>query len=557
MVREKLESSLGRIVGWGLIGATMLVTPWWALDPINPIKMLVVVPVGFMCLALLVANRKSIAWSKYKVVLYLTAAFVAWQIFVVLLSGGEINQQLFGTQGRNTGLITYLVFLSIFIGSIVTSKAEFYRRFVIIVFVVGTSSLIYGFIQAVGADPIKWVNPYSPVFGFLGNPNFQSSLLGILGAIAFAQLIQHSLKTQFKALIAAYLLATLYVIRETASQQGFLVLGLGIGVVLGLYVTQRSKALGIVYGALSVLGFFAVLLGTLNKGLLASILYKESVTYRGDYWRAGWKMTSEHPIFGVGMDSYGDWYRRSRTLAATLRRGPDITSNAAHNVFLDISSYGGFPLLIIYMALMVLVVISAVKVSRRSNSFNPIFAGLVGGWVAFQAQSIISINQIGLAIWGWVLSGLIIGYEINTRDSVASSPIVKKGRNGGKPEQTSAGSVVALFIAFVLGVLVGMPPYVASAKYKSALETNNPKIVQEAAYIWPYDSSRMIQVAMTLNDNKLVAQGLEVAVDAVAKFPDNYGAWATLQLMTSATAEQKAKALAQMKRLDPLNPNLK
>jgi hypothetical protein len=257
------------------------------------------------------------------------------------------------------------------------------------------------------------------------------------------------------------------------------------------------------------------------------------------------------------MDSYGDWYRRSRTLAATLRRGPDTTSNAAHNVFLDISSYGGFPLLIIYAALMVLVVISAIKVLNRSTSFNPVFAGLVGGWVAFQAQSIISINQIGLAIWGWVLSGLIIGYEINTRDAVVAETVVKKGRVAGKPAQTSAGSVVALFVAFVLGVLVGMPPYVASAKYKSALETSNPTVIQEAAYIWPIDPSRMIQVAMTLNENKLETQGLEVALDASKKFPDNYLVWATLDAMKNATAEQKAQALAQMKRLDPLNPNLK
>jgi len=556
-MQEKLENSLSQIIGWGLIGATLLVTPWWALDPINPIKMLVVVPVGFMCLALLAVNRKSLTWSKYKAVLGLTAAFVAWQIFVVLLSGGEINQQLFGSQGRNTGLITYLAFSLIFFGSIVASKVEFHRRFITAVFVVGTASMFYGFIQAVGSDPIKWVNPYSPVFGFLGNPNFQSSLLGVLGAIAFAQLFVKSLKIQFKALIALYLLATLYIIKETHSQQGFLVLGLGIGVVVGLYMAQRSKALGISYTVLSVLGFFAVLFGTLNKGPLASLLYKESVTYRGDYWLAGWKMTTGHPIFGVGMDSYGDWYRRSRSLAATLRRGPEVTSNAAHNVFLDISSYGGFPLLIIYMALMVLVVISAVKVFKRNTGFNPVFAGLFGGWVAFQAQSIISINQIGLAIWGWVLSGLIIGYEINTRDSVEVAQAAKKSRTVSKAEQSSAGSVVAIFVAFVLGVLVGMPPYVASAKYKSALETSDPQVVQKAAYLWPYDSSRMIQVAMVLNENKLVAQGLQVAVDAVAKFPDNYGVWVTLDSMTSATPKQKAEALAQMKRLDPLNPNLK
>jgi len=556
-VQEKLESSLGRILGWGLIATTLLVTPLTAIDPINPIKMLVVVPVGFICLGLLLANRKSVVWSKYKLVFGLISAFVVWQVLVVLISGGEIYQQLFGSQGRNTGFITYVAFSLIFVGTIIASRSAQLKKLVIVIFIVGGASLAYGVIQALGGDPFKWVNPYSPVFGFLGNPNFQSSLLGVLGAIAFAQLFVKSLRIQFKALIGLYLLVTLYVIKETHSQQGFLVLALGIGVIVGVYVLQIKRSLGIAYGLLSIVGFFAVLIGTLNKGPLASILYKDSVTYRGDYWRAGWNMTINHPIFGVGMDSYGDWYRRSRTLAATLRRGPDTTSNAAHNVYLDISSYGGFPLLIIYMALMVLVVISAVKVLKRSKGFDPVFVGLFGGWVAFQAQSIISINQIGLAIWGWVLSGLIIGYEINTRDGQVIETVSKKGRVAGKPTQTSAASVVALFIAFVLGVLVGMPPYVASAKYKSALETSDPKVIQDAAYIWPLDYSRMIQVAMTLNENKLEAQGLEVALDATKKFPNNYSVWATLDAMKSATAEQKAQAKREMKRLDPLNPNLK
>jgi O-antigen ligase len=556
-VREKLESLLGRIIGWGLIATTLLVTPLTAMDPINPIKMLVVVPVGFMCLGLILVNRKSVDWGKYRVVLGLIIAFVTWQVLVVSISGGEFYQQLFGSQGRNTGFITYLAFSLIFIGSVVASNAVLLKKFILTSGVVGSASLAYGVVQASGGDPIKWVNPYSPVFGFLGNPNFQSSLLGVLGAIIFGQFFVKELKLQFKALVGSYLLVTVYVIKETNSQQGFLVLALGIGVVVGLYVVGLSKKLGIAYGLLSVLGFFAVLIGTLNKGPLASLLYKDSVTYRGDYWRAGWNMTVNHPIFGVGMDSYGDWYRRSRTIEATLRRGPDTTSNAAHNVYLDISSYGGFPLLIIYVALMVLVVVSAVRVLKRGTGFNPIFAGLFGGWVAFQAQSIISINQIGLAIWGWVLSGLIIGYEINTRNSVAIELTSKKGRVTRKPEQISAGSVVALFVAFVLGVLVGMPPYVASAKFKSALETSNPTIIQQAAYIWPLDAVRMIQVSLTLDENKLGEQALKVSVDATEKFPDNYSVWAALNAMKSASDQQRSDALVQMKRLDPLNPTLK
>ena len=548
---------MGRVLGWGLIATTLLVSPLWSLDPINPIKMLAVVPVGFMCLGLLLANRKIVVWDKYKIAFGLVVAFVLWQVLVLFLSEGQFLPQIFGSNGRNTGLVTYVAFSLVFVGSIVASSLYQIKRFILVVLFVGVTSLAYGLVQALGGDPFNWVNPYSPVLGFLGNPNFQSSLLGVLGAIVFGQIFVKGLKVQFKALVGLYLLATLYVIKETNSQQGFLVLTIGVGVVIGLYVLQRGRTLGVTYGLMSLAGFFTVLFGTLNKGPLASILYQDSVTYRGDYWRAGWKMTVDNPIFGVGMDNYGDWYRRSRTIEATLRRGPDVTSNAAHNVFLDISSYGGFPLVLIYIALMALVIVSATKVLKRETGFNPAFAGLVGGWLAFQAQSIISINQIGLAIWGWVLSGLIIGYEINTREKVATESVPKKGRVAAKPAQTSAASVVALFVAFVLGVLVGMPPYLASAKYKSALESSNPTLIQEAAYLWPLDPSRMIQVSMTLNENKLEDQGLEIALDATESFPDNYGVWGALSTMKNATAEQKAQALAQMKRLDPLNPNLK
>jgi O-antigen ligase len=475
---------------------------------------------------------------------------------VFLISGGEKLQQFFGTTGRNTGLITYLAFSILFVVSMAASTSAFLNRFLLVSLVVGVASLSYGLIQALGGDPFDWVNPYSPVFGFLGNPNFQSSLLGILGSVVFAQLIARKVSLQTKMAYLAYLLVTLFVIKETDSQQGFLVLIIGSGIAFGIYLNQKNRVLANSYLGLALLGFVAVLFGTLNKGPLGSLLHKDSVTYRGDYWRAGWKMTLENPIFGVGLDSYGDWYRRSRTIEATLRRGPDITSNAAHNVFLDISSYGGFPLVLIYIALMVLVIISAVKVIKRSEGFNAGFVGLVAGWVAFQAQSIISINQIGLALWGWVLSGLIIGYEINTREGEVIENR-KLANKSNKPVQASAGTTLAMFVGFIVGVLVGMPPYFASAKYKGALETSNPTVIQEAAYIWPLDPSRMIQVAMTLNDNKLEAQGLVVAVDASNRFIDNYGVWATLYAMKSASEQQKAEALTQMKRLDPLNPNLK
>jgi hypothetical protein len=258
-MQENLESTVGRVVNLGLVAATLFITPWWALDPINPIKMLVVVPVGFMCLALLAANRSSVEWNKYKLVLGLTASFVAWQILVLFVSDGAFNQQIFGSQGRNTGLITYFAFSLIFIGAVIASNSIAMKRLVLVALAVGTASIAYGFIQAIGADPINWVNPYSPVFGFLGNPNFQSSLLGILGSILFAQQFVKGMKSSLRVLLIAYLLATLYIIKETVSQQGFLVLAIGLGVVTGLYLLQRKRSLGITYGLLSFFTFFLVL----------------------------------------------------------------------------------------------------------------------------------------------------------------------------------------------------------------------------------------------------------------------------------------------------------
>lgn len=556
-MREKTELALGKVLVWALISVTLAITPLWSMDPINPIKMLGVSALGFIGLGILLANHKVLLLGRFTVPMILISGFVLWIFVVFAISGGERLQQLFGTNGRNTGLITYLAFSILFVVAMATANAEFLHRFLFASLFVGIASIFYGLIQAAGADPFDWVNPYSPVFGFLGNPNFQSSLLGMLGSVVFTQLLSGAVKLQLKGAYLVYLLVTLFVIKETDSQQGYLVLLIGSAVSLGVFVNQRSKALGYSYLGLVLIGFFAVLVGTLNKGPLASLLYKDSVTYRGDYWRAGWKMTLDNPVFGVGLDSYGDWYRRSRTIEATLRRGPDVTSNAAHNVFLDISSYGGFPLLLIYIALMVLVVVSSIKVIKRSQGFNAGFVGLLAAWVAFQAQSIISINQIGLALWGWILSGLIIGYEINTRTGHVAVEEKKKGKTATKPVQASPATTLSMFLGLIVGVLAGMPPYLASAKFKNALETSNVTMIQEAAYIWPTEPMRMSQVAVALNENKLNEQGLQVAIDATKRFPDNYVVWATLYSMNYATQAQKAQALGQMKRLDPLNPTLR
>ena len=555
-MKNQAAAHLRLILGIGLVAVTIAVTPWFSVDPINPIKMMFASGVAFASLGIVIANRKSLITKQHRTIMILTGAFAAWMWVVLVFSIGEFHQQLFGMYGRNTGFVTYLSFVILLFVATLVSNRENNSKLYPFFLIAGSASLVYGVMQSLGAEPIKWVNGYSPVIGFLGNPNFQSSFLGVIGSLVFAMALSSKTSIKVRAIYGVYLLVTLYTIGESNSQQGFLVLISGMAVAFAIYLNSKSKNLTIGYLALSLIGFIALILGTQAKGPF-SFLYKTSVSLRGDYWRAGWNMTLDNPILGVGMDSYGDWYRRGRDLETVSGGDYDRTANAAHNVLLDISAGGGFPLALIYLAIAVLVVIAALRVIRREKEFNPLFAGFVGAWVAYQAQSIISINQIGLAIWGWCLSGLIIGYEINTR--VVPTVIEEKGPKikAGAVAQSSALTGLALFVGLAVGLTAGGPSYVASVKYKTALETRNLSEITKGAYLWPLEQLRMVEVAGAFNDQKFEKEALAITLDAIDRFPNSYYVWRALYYMKAATPEQKQEALEQMKRLDPLNPTIK
>ena len=551
-----------RLLVWTAGLTTLLVLPTTAFDPINVPKLVVIAVGGFMALGGLAAERKRFLQSKYRLIHVFGLAFILDLIIVLCVSGTNFNQEFYGTFGRATGFVAYFSLCLLLVSAVVSAQVSTLMKITWTLLATGGASILYGAVQALGGDPFNWVSGYNPVIGFLGNPNFQSSFVGFNGIAAFAVMIGSN-KRSLRMIMAIDVIASVVVISLTDSQQGFLVLAGGIAVVALMWIkNSKFKVAMIPALVVSFIGVVLVALGSLNSGPLASLLYKASVTYRGDYWRAGWKMTVEYPLFGVGLDSYGDWYRRARTVEATLRRGPDVVSNAAHNVLLDLSSNGGFPLLIIYLFMLGLVLVSAWRVLRRSNTFDPFFSGLFAVWIAYQAQSIISLNQLGLAVWGWIISGLIIGYEINTREAsggIDSKQNLKKGKNGSaKAQQTvSAGVLVGMFAGGLVGLIIGLQPLIASSKFLSALNSQDPKLVQQAAYISPLDATYMYRIADILANNNLVAAATAVSNDSLKSFSDDYPLWAIRTRLEGLPQEEIDRALKEMKRLDPHNPNLK
>jgi O-antigen ligase len=561
-----LEAKALKVLRSGLLILAVVTTLWMApyssLDPVSLPKMSVLVFLSVLLSGIWLPRITYLIQGKFQLVTALALVFTSLLILIVCFSGSGIWLQIYGTYGRNTGALTYLALVLLLLSTAIATDKYFLEKILQSLVALGVVLVIYGQIQHQGWDPLPFQNAYeNNVFGTLGNPNFMSAFMGMIGVVAIGLSISGKIPKRISAILLMLSFATLVIVYETDSLQGFLNFTAGFAslVILWLFMQQKKRAaiaLSSVVGA----GGGLVFLGLINVGPLANYLFKGSLEARGFYWRAGVNMLIDHPLFGVGMDGYGDWYRRSRTLEDTLV-SPYINSDSAHNVFLDIASNGGFPLFVTYLAILSLVVGAILRVVKRSKSFNPYFAAAVGGWVAFQAQSLISINQIGLAIWGWLLSGLIIGYEISTRNeggeetksSNNESRRIEKQRN----QVLSSITIVSIFASTLMASILSIPPFVAANEFYNALKSGNALQLQPAAYIKPYDRVRFTFVASNLAQNDLNDRALIVIRDAVELFPNSYEAWNILVGLPNASPQEITRAKAEMRRLDPHNPDLK
>jgi O-antigen ligase len=561
-----LDVKAKKLLSFGLMSTvaltTLLILPYSSWDPVSLPKMCFVVFAGPVLFGLWAPSLKKIIAQGYGGILVLSTLLILQMLLVFVFSGTSLWLQMYGTFGRSTGLFTYIALTLLMMSSAVASSSQFISRFIMLPISLGVILVVYGQVQHQGWDPFLFVNAYgSNVFGTLGNPNFMSAFMGMIGALAFTMMLNKSLSLRVRIVLSALTMASIVIIYQTKSVQGYLNLATGI-IVTGLLwlFMSKKKTFAILASGLAGAGGALIFLGLVNMGPLSDSLYKSSLAARGYYWRAGIKMLFDHPFFGVGMDGYGEWYRRSRNLEDTLVN-PGIHSDAAHNIFLDFASSGGFPLILIYLAILGLVILSVIRVVRRNNGFNPYFVALVAAWVAYQAQSFISINQIGLAIWGWVLSGLIIGFEINTRTDNASelSPGTGSRLFGQKKlgQSLSPSTVVSVFTAVLIGALVAVPPYVAANKYYKALKSGDALVLQPATYAKPYDRVRFTFSASNFAQNGLNDRALVVIRDGVKLFPNSYEAWSVLAGLPNASAAEITQAKAEMKRLDPFNPDLK
>lgn len=528
-------------------------------DPVNVTKLLLLGVFGTGLLFLLLTYRRVLFAHERVLFTASVLSFTAFSLLTNFTSPAPFNLTFYGVNGRNTGFLTYFFFSVFALAGFALSQIDNFKTLLYGFFFAGVVNIVYCLWAWQIGDFIPWNNIYGQILGTFGNPNFIGAFLGMVIVGITSYLLQPNLGLPLRvSLLAINLVAFLEVIASRAVQGLVVTFG---GLTIVLFFWLRSKVVNRVIlpayvVTVGILGLISIL-GALQKGPMASIIYKRSVSLRGSYWNAGIEMGRDNLLTGVGMDAYGNNYRRYRSLNAfTDMPGPETVSNAAHNIVIDIFAFGGLPLLFSYLFILGITFVSIVRFTIGNKQFDFIFVAMTSIWLCYQAQSLISINQIGLGIWGWVLSGAIVAYEIQDRKKQSD---IKKSQ-GAKTRATEIDdlkSIMTAIAGMVVGIIIALPPLKADINWLAALKSQNLDRILlslEPSYFNPTDSARLVAAVTGLQNNKLNKQALDIARQGVRYNPDFTDAWKMLYYLPEVTSEEKKTAKENLIRLDPLNP---
>ena len=404
-----------------IIGCT-LVTLFFSpnlQDPFNAPKFILLSLLGAWILGIMFVKFSFNSLSFSHKILIIILGFFLISNYISMLNSSNKYISIFGETQRKSGVISYsllaLVLLYTSLSFNIQNKKLLYKSILFTAYLLS----IYGLMQHYGLDFVKWNNPYNAIISTLGNPNFAAAALAILGILVYGIFFDSEIGSRFKLILTSCLTLVLVAIVFSNARQGLLVLILGVTLLTLIRIYLINRKIGLFLSSIFIFLAMLSILGILNSGPLSSWLYKPSVSIRGFYWRAGMEMFRDNFWFGVGPDMYGYFFKEYRELEYVLNYGFNITSTNAHNLPIQMFATGGIFVGISYLCLLLFVFWSGLKSIRVNTGNKRVLSVLVfSAWVGYQAQSIVSIDNLGIAVWGWMLSGLVVNLScVQTENS--------------------------------------------------------------------------------------------------------------------------------------------
>jgi|688.fasta_scaffold114725_2 O-antigen ligase len=536
-----IKSNTPKYISFFALATSLIITPNFNKESITIPKLVLLSALGsyllpclFNCIKYLYNSRAG------RILVYLQLLTIMQLIIVLIVSTAPLEQQFFGRSGRSMGLITHISLTIVLI-----SAARYYHlsNIKILIRSFSLSTIVvaaYSIMQSFKVDFVNWDSRTNQVIGTLGNPNFVSALI----AASAVSIIVNFTKRNI-LMVATIILLTIFAIHRTESIQGFIVLFISFaGFSISLVHFYYKKFL---VPAFLLLLFFSIILisSSLGHGPFARYLYKVSIQSRGDFWRSGFSMANDNPLFGVGIDAFGDRYLEYRDQIAANHTFAEF-SDSAHNYFLDYAAQGGYLLAALYFFTIFLVFFSFINVQRKADFFSKELVAIFCSWLALQSSFLISPMSIPLMLWSIILAGAIIGISIsfNFKESIETIKVYDKLDSNLKPFKTIS--------VFLMMILV-FPLFNTDRLYLKSLKESNGDLGIKVVEMFPRSVNRYFTVGKLLWESGENQFSLQVARSSV-KFNDNsINSWGLILINPLASYEERVQAKKRILELDPYN----
>lgn len=341
-------------------------------------------------------------------------------ILSITLGSSDKTRILWGTWGRNNGLLTLLSLFSLaWCFARFAQDLGFLRNFLHSVELVTLVFSSYALFQFFGLDPVSW-SKQNEVFSFFGNTNFASAVFALSASTFLILLFFESRSWFYKSYRFLFLSVSVFLAYQTNSIQGLA--GFFIVFLLVLFIRFMPKTLlskASLFGGLSGVGIF-VFLGTTGVGPLSTFIEQYTVQLRVQYWLTGIRIGNSSPIWGVGVDSYGDYFRTLRSEELAKQTSIDLITNNAHNVF--VQYYATMGILGLFSVLVPVLVVSVISFRiLLSDSISTLQRSAAALFLALWSMAFFSIDNIAIAIWNWSILGVVMGIWLSREEALSGS----------------------------------------------------------------------------------------------------------------------------------------
>lgn len=505
-------------------------------------------------------------------------------IFLLLVSALFSDQSFFatltGTWGRNNGIITTFLFIIYFVVFTIPTKKDVNSSLLQTLYYLGLFSITYAWIQYLDKDPMQyyfpWYNKNDSIVITVGNSNFASIFLAMTFSASLAVFLKkpglnHKTSINLFSLVAHVLLI------PKLDTQGKISFAIGVFVVIGVMTISSKdkywKSFNIAWWSVGLLLGILGLLGLSGKGYFAGVLSDNvrALTDRYYAWKAAIRMMQDSPIFGKGIDSFGFYYRnfRDKNSSEIISNQPFITYDNAHNTYLQLGATAGIPILIIYLVLVAAVCWRMLKAWKYSQN-KSVVAGLSSIWIIYLVQSIVSMDQIGIAIWGWVCAGALV--SISQKIDAPLNEEIKDSNDNAKVKTKNYSKIVygpLGALIFSLPVIYYVPVIQNESQIYFGIR-NIPRLLGESEKSKNFErivklgyETKQLELRLTiiryLGGVNLNDKALELALFSSKQEPRSFAAWHLVAGLYEISGQYQLAIPAREEtiKLDPYNAPIK